>query len=77
MNKNFKSKGATIPAPTLPTSAPRARPRTTPGRKVIKATDFFPAPVSFFNPPASTNSADDTAIKNDNTRISGIARART
>ncbi len=41
--------------------------KTPPGPPInILATDFFAPPVSFFNPPTSTNPSDDSAIKNNN-----------
>ena len=77
VNKNFKGKGTTIPSPYALYLGPKGKAKGYTGVKNIKATDFFPAPVSFFNPPASTLATDDTAIKNDNTRISGIVSPTT
>ncbi len=72
VNKNFKGKGATIPSPYALYLGPKGKAKGYTGVTNVKATDFFPAPVSFFNPPDSTLATDDTAIKNDNTRMSGI-----
>ncbi len=69
VNKNFKSKGATLNG-TL-TLGPKGKAKDYTGPRVVNASDFFPAPVSFFNPPGSTDPADDTAIDNYNT-INGV-----
>jgi len=42
-----------------------------PGPQINKVTEFFPAPVSFFNPPTSTDPQNDTAVYNDNVRSFG------
>ncbi len=41
---------------------------------MVNASDFFPAPVNFFNPPGSADPADDTAINNFNIRSPRPAR---
>lgn len=59
-----KDPGATIDGTVY--LGPKATAKGYTGPVVRKSTNFFPAPVSFFNPPSSTNPSDDTAVKNDN-----------
>lgn len=64
VNKNFKSKNATLNGTLY--LGPKGKAKDYTGPRVVNASDFFPAPVSFFNPPGSTDPADDTAIDNFN-----------